>query len=257
MGSLVAAAATIAGAITGTAAADVAIVGGAPASIATHPWVVYLVDAGGFQFCGGTLIAPDEVLTAAHCAAGQRPGSLRVVAGREDKQSQQGAVLEVTRIWVHPGFVSADRGDDVALLTLGRETELTPLPLAGPDDAALYEEGVPAEAYGWGRVSEQGSPSRRLLGVVLPLTSDATCAGAYPQFDPLAMVCAGEPDGGVDTCQGDSGGPLVAGGKLVGVTSWGEGCGRPGRPGVYARVRTYEPAVREQVALHHPPATSL
>jgi secreted trypsin-like serine protease len=256
VGPLVAAAATIAGTITGTAAADIAIVGGTPATIAAHPWVVYLVDAGGFQFCGGTLIAPDEVLTAAHCAAGQSPDSVRVVAGREDKQSEEGAELEVVDIWIHPDFASADRGDDVALLTLGQKTELTPLPLAGPDDTALYEEGVPAEAYGWGRVSEQGSPSRRLLGVVLPLTSDATCATAYPQFDPLAMVCAGEPDGGVDTCQGDSGGPLVAEGKLIGVTSWGEGCGRPGKPGVYARVSTYEKVVSEQLALRDPPTTS-
>ncbi len=75
----------------------------------------------------------------------------------------------------------------------------------------------------------------------MPITTDAYCAGAYSDFDPNSMVCAGFPQGGVDTCQGDSGGPMfgrdAAGAlKVVGATSYGEGCARPGKPGVYARV---------------------
>ena len=75
----------------------------------------------------------------------------------------------------------------------------------------------------------------------MPITTDAYCAGAYDDFDATSMVCAGYPQGGTDTCQGDSGGPMFgrdAGGalKVVGATSYGEGCARPGKPGVYARV---------------------
>ncbi len=75
----------------------------------------------------------------------------------------------------------------------------------------------------------------------MPITTDQYCAGAYSDFDAKTMVCAGFPQGGVDTCQGDSGGPMFgktsAGAlRVVGTTSFGEGCARPGRPGVYARV---------------------
>jgi secreted trypsin-like serine protease len=75
----------------------------------------------------------------------------------------------------------------------------------------------------------------------VPVTTDAYCAGAYGDFDARTMVCAGYPEGGVDTCQGDSGGPMFgrAGDgslRVVGTTSFGEGCARPNKPGVYGRV---------------------
>ncbi|MEO6087374.1 MAG: serine protease [Umezawaea sp.] len=222
------------------AAAEVQIVGGDRASITTHPWVVYLTDTNGFQFCGGTLVAPTKVLTAAHCSVGRSATAFRVVVGREDKKSSEGVVSGVSKVWVHPDYVSADRGHDVAVLTLRKSVAYAPLPLAVAGDTELYAEGTSAAAYGWGRVSEQGSTSRYLLGATVPLTSDDSCGTAYPQYDAAEMVCAGFPAGGVDTCQGDSGGPLVAGGKLIGVTSWGEGCARAGKPGVYARVSAFE-----------------
>jgi len=235
---VVAAAALVAAAPS--ASAEVQIVGGERVSIATHPWVVYLTDPNGSQFCGGTLVAPTKVLTAAHCSVGRSASSFRVVAGREDKKSAEGLASGVSKVWVNPDYVEADRGEDVAVLTLRKSLPYQPLPLAVASDSGLYAVGTSAAVYGWGRLSEQGSTSRYLLGATVPLTSDDTCGTAYPQYISAQMVCAGFPAGGVDTCQGDSGGPLVAGGKLIGVTSWGEGCARAGKPGVYARVSAFE-----------------
>jgi secreted trypsin-like serine protease len=75
----------------------------------------------------------------------------------------------------------------------------------------------------------------------VPVTTDAYCGGAYHDFDATTMLCAGYPQGGTDTCQGDSGGPMFGRDasralKVVGATSFGEGCAQPGKPGVYARV---------------------
>ncbi len=227
-------------------AAEPRVVGGSRVSIADTPWVVYLADAKGTQFCGGTLVAPTKVLTAAHCTTGFAPKISRVVVGREDKaDTDQGTAIAVDDVWRHPAYTSADRGFDVAVVTLRRPAPATPLDLA--DDPKLYAAGTKATALGWGRTSEQGAPSRYLLGVTVPVVSDESCKESYGLFQPESMVCAGVPEGGVDTCQGDSGGPLVADGKLIGVTSWGEGCARKGKPGVYSRVLTYRAVIEEQL----------
>jgi len=223
------------------------IVGGTRASTATYPWVVYLASTSGSQFCGGTLVKANKVVTAAHCVSGRSASSTRVVHGRDDKQSTAGTVASVTRIWVHPSYRSATAGFDVAVLTLDRNISSATLPLATPSDTALYAAGNSALILGWGTTSSGGSASRYLLKANVPLTSDATCRTAYPQYSNSSMICAGFPQGGVDTCQGDSGGPLVFGGKLIGDTSWGRGCAGAGYPGVYGRIATYYDVITAQL----------
>lgn len=226
--------------VSGVAQADVQIVGGERARIEDNPWVVYLTDSSGFQFCGGTLVAPSKVLTAAHCAAGRSAASLRVVAGREDKQDKKsGDAVTPAGVWVHPKYSSADSGEDVAVLTLKESLPYRPLPIADRSDRELYATGTRLTALGWGRTSENGNGSRYLMAASVPVMPETACRAAYPQFIAADMFCAGFPEGGVDTCQGDSGGPIVANGKLVGVTSWGEGCARRGKPGVYVRLAAY------------------
>ncbi|AHI00605.1 serine protease [Kutzneria viridogrisea] len=224
------------------------IVGGTKASTSTYPFVVFLTDSTGFQFCGGTLVKPNKVVTAAHCTVGESAANIRVVAGRDDKQSTAGTVSKVSKIWIHPSYQDATKGSDVSVLTLSTSlTQFTPLPLAATTDTALYKEGTAATILGWGDTTEGGSASRYLLKATVPLTSDATCKKAYGEYSSTAMVCAGYPQGGTDTCQGDSGGPLVAGNKLIGITSWGQGCAEAGYPGVYTRVATYSSLITQQL----------
>jgi secreted trypsin-like serine protease len=235
--------------VAAPANADVSpmIVGGTRASTADYPWVVYLASTSGSQFCGGTLVKANKVVTAAHCVSGRSASSTRVVHRRDDKQSTAGTVVNVSTIWVHPSYRTATAGYDVAVLTLATSLNSATLPLATPADTALYQAGNSALILGWGTTSSGGSASRYLLKANVPLTSDSTCKTAYSQYSNTSMVCAGFPQGGVDTCQGDSGGPLVYGGKLIGATSWGRGCAAAGYPGVYARIAPYNSVITAQL----------
>lgn len=214
-----------------------AIVGGREA--AATPWVVALFDRGTF-FCGGALVAPDKVVTAAHCTRsrtvlGDRdrlPADLTAVAGRADLDTDAGRAVGVTAVWRHPSFTEVAAGHDVATLTLA-----TPLPYR-PITLAAAAPG-PATVHGWGRTGELSPPSRRLREVDVPIRTDAECAAAIPGYQPDGMLCAGYPEGGKDACEGDSGGPLTAAGRLVGLVSYGRGCARPGEPGVYTRLSRY------------------
>jgi trypsin len=223
------------------------IVGGSRASIADFPYVVYLTTPDGFQFCGGTLVDDNKVVTAAHCAAGRKPTDIVVVAGREDKQSDTGMTTPVKAIWVNPDFTDVRSGSDVSVLTLANRLPYRPLDLPTKDDKDLYGAGAPAVILGWGRTAADGQPSRYLLQASVPLVADQDCVKSYPDYKAEAMVCAGLPQGGTDSCQGDSGGPLIVNGKLAGITSWGEGCAAPNKPGVYARVASYLDVLEDQV----------
>lgn len=112
--------------------------------------------------------------------------------------------------------------------------------MAGAGSAA-YEPGTAATVYGWGDTTGYGAYASTLRAATVRVLPDSECVRAYPggtqgAYDASSMLCAGETTGGRDACQGDSGGPLVARGSLVGLVSWGSGCGSPGSPGVYTRV---------------------
>jgi secreted trypsin-like serine protease len=212
------------------------IVGGEVAPSGAYPWMVWLT-MGGNQFCGGTLIASDTVLTAAHCTAGLTPDEMQVVVGREQlSDDSSGEVIDVVGYAEYPGRV------DAAILRLAEPAGIDPVGLTTPEEAALYAPGGDATAVGWGLRREYGTkPSDNLREVDVPIVSDRACERAYGHdvVKTSTEICAGAE--GRDTCAGDSGGPLLvwdeAGTPLqVGITSFGHGCGRAKYPGVYAEV---------------------
>ncbi|MFC9733509.1 serine protease [Streptomyces roseolus] len=258
LGVIAAVAGTVAGAAPATA--DSVVVGGSPTEITDAPWVVALSSRDRFggtragQFCGGVVVAPTKVLTAAHCvsreALGGAPWQLRdfsVIAGRAALRGQGGQEVRIADTWVNPDYDPTTNSGDLAVLTLAESLpDSYVIKVAAPGDAA-ENPGTAAEVYGWGDTSGNGSYATSLRSAHVQVLPDGACEQAYPggfggvSYRKESMLCAGDPQGGRDACQGDSGGPLVARGVLVGLVSWGSGCGQAENPGVYTRVSAVLP----------------
>jgi trypsin len=229
-----------------SATPSTAIVGGNDASPGEYP-AVASVSYGIFS-CTGTLISPDTVLTAGHCSsidAGVVGTPITWPAPMIDvriggHRSGEGERVPVSRVFAHENYL-ATSGYDISLLRLSRASTKAPVKVAGAGERSLWSAGTLETIVGWGVTEEGGDPPDVLQEAQVPVTTDAYCAGAYSQFDARTMVCAGYPEGGIDTCQGDSGGPMFGRAsdgsrRVVGTTSFGEGCARPNKPGVYGRV---------------------
>ncbi|WP_083974718.1 S1 family peptidase [Kitasatospora mediocidica] len=245
--------------------ADRRIIGGAVDSTDRHPWVVAISsrpqfgDARSGQFCGGTLVSPTKVVTAAHCLYDEstgrptdRPG-LTVIVGRTDLTTRAGSEVPVSNVWIHPQYSFDQNTQDVAVLTLALPQQgVQVLPMVAPGDQGPYATGTRAQVYGWGDTTGHATYASTLHAVDVPIVADDVCARDYPggpegAFDARSMVCAGEARGGKDACQGDSGGPLVVEGHLVGLVSWGAGCAEARHPGVYTRLAAVVDAVDAQL----------
>lgn len=224
-------------------AVDAQIVGGVETPPGVHSFLVGLVQAStpadyDAQFCGGTLYNEFNVITAAHCVDFiASPSSLEILVGTQDLSTTgEGRRIGVSEITMHPDWDSQSLYSDVAIVRLA--TPVTDIPFA--QLPARDTEPVPASlatVSGWGALKSGGSYFTKLRSVVVPVWDTTTCNGpnSYAGQILASMFCAGE--GGKDSCQGDSGGPItnIDNTTLIGVVSWGDGCAKPAKPGVYTR----------------------
>jgi transmembrane serine protease 11D len=252
---------------------NIQVIGGGPELIENFPWQVALVDGSQpesrrTQFCGGTIIAPDLIITAAHCVETMdKPSLVDVVAGAAAYE-YGGQRVKVRQILIHDKWkllkTPADRMNrtlrdfdfDVALLRLETRLQLgRPITLA----QTTPEPKSSTWLSGWGATSEGGSGTRYLNAAVVTIVEHNECnaPGSYDHQLTPHMLCAGKRDGSKDACKGDSGGPLVTGPllqeRLVGIVSNGIGCGQPGKFGIYTDVASIAAWVTEQSGVRPAP----
>ncbi|KAM9365911.1 transmembrane protease serine 3 [Pholidichthys leucotaenia] len=231
------------------------IVGGGVSKPGQFPWQVSLLYRKE-HLCGGSIISPDWILTAAHCVYGFENSSLWAVHVGLTEQLIHGAQsLAVRTIVYHSRYRPKGLDHDIALMKLAKPLDFNGVtqPICLPNHGEEFKEGKACWISGWGATEEDGDTSVVLRSAMVPLISNRNCSKpeVYKGLINSWMICAGYLDGGVDSCQGDSGGPLACEDlsvwKLVGATSWGIGCAQANKPGVYTRITHALSWIRKQM----------
>ena len=221
-----------------------------------YPWIVALINNDAFtvyegQFCSGSLISADIVVTASHCVDGAVPGDFDVIGGIANLIGGSGYQrISVSRIFMHPKYNSTTFDNDIALIKLASSfrlggsgiTAVGTIPL--PSSATLPANVTVA---GWGSTSYPTTSYPAVMReVTLPVVSNTICNNSSHNNGTVTanMICAGYDSGGYGPCFGDSGGPLFFNNGsyvLAGIVSWGYGCAISKRPAVFTRVYNYIP----------------
>ncbi|MFT7803433.1 transmembrane protease serine 13-like [Arapaima gigas] len=243
------------------------IIGGTPAQLGQWPWQLSLQFQGS-HMCGGSLVAPDFLLSAAHCFSGSDPLTLKPsnwnVYGGMVLMNNLSLPYFVSKIIIHENYNSKTFDYDFALVKLSTPVMFsnTIQPVCLPTFNQTVAPGTKCWTSGFGRtVQKSAQISTVMMQVSVNIIDSSVCNSSivYPNLITSNMLCAGDLNGGKDSCQGDSGGPLVCEGtdkrwNLVGVTSWGEGCGQMNKPGVYSNVESVLPWIYKKMEVRDPKA---
>ncbi|KAM6951087.1 hyaluronan-binding protein 2-like [Aplochiton taeniatus] len=247
------------------------IFGGSKASPGAHPWQASLQmrskGVGSQTFthtCGGILIESCWVLTAAHCIPeSSQLVEMQVVLGGVDisRDEEIDQSIPVDQAIVHEKYKETHLAlhNDIALLKLkptsgqfcAKETRFVKTACLTTHP---FTDNTECVISGWGVTEKQKAGTNRLLDARVLLISKHRCEASHVYGNILdeSMFCAGNLKGGVDTCQGDSGGPLVCEQNgthyITGVVSWGDGCGKKNKPGIYANVRLFVDWIAQKIA---------
>jgi len=231
------------------------IVGGDASLRGDWPWSCSL-RINGRHSCGGSLINNRWLITAAHCTTNKNPAIYTIVCGLHDRlvNDEWTQTYQAIQVISHENYNARDLTNDIALIEVsstGIHYDDYVAPVCFPDPTDNSDNQL-AMATGWGTTSSGGALATVQREVALKVLSDADCKNYYEprgyKIDSVSHMCAGEHGDGKDTCQGDSGGPLVVkypNGRwyLIGLTSWGIGCGNVG---VYCRTTSFRQWVEQR-----------
>ncbi|XP_057601571.1 vitamin K-dependent protein C isoform X2 [Hippopotamus amphibius kiboko] len=229
---------------------DPRLVNGQEARWGDSPWQVILLDSKKKLACGAVLIHISWVLTAAHCLDQRKKLTVRLGEYDLRRREKWEVDLDIKEVLIHPNYTKSTSDNDIALLRLAQPVTLSQtivpicLPDSGLSERELTQAGQETVVTGWGYRSEAKRNRTSILNFIkVPLVSHNTCVLAMQNKISENMLCAGVLGDPRDACEGDSGGPMVVSFRgtwfLVGLVSWGEGCGRLQNYGVYTKVSRY------------------
>ncbi|XP_006262710.1 hepatocyte growth factor activator [Alligator mississippiensis] len=238
------------------------IIGGSSSLPGSHPWLAALYI--GNSFCSGSLIHSCWVVSAAHCFHNSPPiSSVKVVLGqhRFNKTTDVTQTFEIEKYIFHPEFSVFDQSDhDIVLIKLKKNNQRCAVksqfvqPICLPESSMTFPDQHRCQIAGWGHRHENASNySDVLQEALIPILPEDKCRSAeiYGTEITENMFCAGYFDSKSDACQGDSGGALACEKNeityLYGIISWGEGCAKFNKPGVYTRVTKYVDWINEWI----------
>ncbi|XP_001976085.3 trypsin eta [Drosophila erecta] len=233
------------------------IIDGTTVDIARHPYIASLryrrdEESSYKHECAGVIISEHALVTSAQCLHGlPAETKLQAVLGANTRNGTDGFIYPVANWTHHPNYDPVTVDNDVGVLLLDTALNLTQFGISSigirPERPAV---GRLATVAGWGYREEWGPSSYNLEQAQVPVVSSEQCSAIYGAGEITErMICAGYvAEGGSDACQGDTGGPLVIDGQLVGLVSWGRGCGRPNYPTVYCHVGSFADWIEETIA---------